>query len=205
MSHPEAIGRAYTRTIWAIAIGIFLFAAIVVIRALSIGNRQLMKDGVDWIYDVLLYGIAAIVYGRSDRAEQVSALAIAAIMAVAGLHTIYDLWDKIVDPRPIEPWTLGFSAASAALIAYLIVGALYRFRKSDNPLIVATWLSSRNDAFATTAFAAASFAARVAPTRWYEYALDVFVVGLSFQAAFVIVRRTMTARAEEAGVAPACE
>ncbi len=101
--------RAYTLTIWAIALGILIQAVATVIWALAIGNAQLFKDGVDWVYDVALYGIAAIVFGRDARIERLAAVAIGAVMAVAGLHTLYDLWDKIVRPRPIEVWTLGLS------------------------------------------------------------------------------------------------
>ena len=123
------VERAYRLTIWAIALGILIFAALVVAWALAIGNSQLLKDGVDWVYDVALYGIAAVVFGRDARIERLAAVAIGAVMAVAGLHTLYDLWDKIVRPRPIEVWTLGFAAASAIVIAFLVVGALWRFRR----------------------------------------------------------------------------
>jgi Co/Zn/Cd efflux system component len=181
-------GRAYTRTIWAIALGILLFAAGVVAVALVIGNRQLMKDGLDWAYDVALYGVAALVFGRGATAEHVAAMAIGAIMAVAGAHTLYDLWDKIANPRPIEVWFLGFSAASAIGVAVLIIAALLRFRASDNPLIKATWLTSRNDLISTTGYALVGFFARVAPVRGPEYAFDLFAAFLNFQATWAIWR-----------------
>jgi len=182
------IARAYRLTIWGIALGILIFAGNVVLWALAIGNNQLFKDGVDWVYDVALYGIAALVFGRDARAEKVAALGIGAVMSVAGLHTLYDLWDKILRPRPIEVWALGFSAGSAILIAYLIIGVLWRFRAESNPVIKATWLSSRNDAVSTTGFALVGLIARLAPVRWPEYLFDVFVAGLCFQATWAIWR-----------------
>jgi uncharacterized oligopeptide transporter (OPT) family protein len=77
------VARAYTLTIWGIALGILIFAVGVVAWALAIANTQLFKDGVDWVYDVALYGIAAIVFGRDARAERLAALAIGAVMAIA--------------------------------------------------------------------------------------------------------------------------
>lgn len=180
--------RAYTLTIWGIALSILVFAVGVVAWALAVGNAQLFKDGVDWVYDVALYGIAAVVFGRDARAEKLAALAIGAVMAVAGLHTLYDLWDKITVPRPIEIWTLGFSAASAVVVAVAIVGVLWRFRAEDNPVIKATWLSSRNDVISTTGFALLGLVARVAPVRWPEYLFDVVVAGICFQATWAIWR-----------------
>lgn len=180
--------RAYTLTIWGIALGILVFAIGVVAWALAVGNAQLFKDGVDWVYDVVLYGIAALVFGRDNRAERLAALAIGAVMAAAGLHTLYDLASKIITPRPIEVWALGFSAGSAVVIAILIVGVLWRFRREDNPVIKATWLSSRNDVISTTGFALLGLGARVAPVRWPEYLFDVFVAGICFQATWAIWR-----------------
>ncbi|MFN3673271.1 MAG: cation transporter [Bosea sp. (in: a-proteobacteria)] len=184
----RAVARAYVVTIWGIALGILVFAAGVVLAALSLGNQQLFKDGVDWVYDVVLYGIAAVVFGRDARAERLAALAIGAVMAVAGFHTLYDLWAKILNPRPIEIWALGFSAGSAVAIAALIVGLLWRFRGETNPVIKATWLSSRNDVISTTGFALLGLVARIAPVRWPEYLFDLLVAGLCFQASWAIWR-----------------
>lgn len=192
------VARAYTLTIWGIALGILGFAIAVVAWALVVGNAQLFKDGVDWVYDVALYGIAAIVFGRDARAERLAALVIGVVMAVAGAHTLYDLWDKIVDPRPIEVWTLGFSAFSAIVIAVLVIVVLWRFRREGNPVIRATWLSSRNDLISTTGFALVGLAARIAPVRWPEYFFDLVVAAISFQAAWAIWRSVRAAKAEAA-------
>ena len=189
---------AYKRTIWAIAVGILLFAAGQSVWALSIGSRQLLKDALDWGYDVVIYALAAVVFGRGVRAEQTAALVIAAILAVAGLHTLYDLWDKIVLPRPIELLTIGFSAVSATLIGYIILFALLRFRRDENPLVRATWVSTRNAVIMTTIFAAATYFTRTASERWPEYALDVLGAALLFQGAGAITLATLRDRRENA-------
>ncbi|MBX9740423.1 MAG: hypothetical protein K2X62_10135 [Beijerinckiaceae bacterium] len=199
---PE--GQSYARRIWGIAIGTAVFAACVVAVAMYIGSRQLLKDGFDWSYDVVLFAMSAIVYGRSAQAERVCALLIAVVLAVAGLHTLYDLWDKIVDPRPIEPVTLGFSALSAALFGVVVVALLLRFRRSDNPLIHATWISSRNAMISTALYSSVSLFARLATSRHMEYGLDVFAAGLCFQGAYVITRDVMRdARKRRAAVVEA--
>jgi Co/Zn/Cd efflux system component len=188
ISGARSTASAYKLTIWVIAAGIALLAGLQAAWALAAGNRQLLKDAADWAYDIVLYGLAAAVFGHGARVERISALVVAGIMAVAGLHTLYDLWDKVENPRPIEVTTLGFSAASAIAVGFAVVGALLRFRSDPNTLIKATWLTARNDAIATTGFAIVTFATRVAPVRWPEYALDVLGAGLCFQATFAIVR-----------------
>ena len=182
--------RAYRRTIWAIALSILAFCTLQGLWALSIGSSQLFKDAVDWIYDVVLYIVAAVVFGRGVRAEQASALIIAGVLALAGAHTLYDLWDKIVLPRPIEAFTIGFSAVSSAVIGYLVLGALLRFRHDDNPLVRATWISARDAAIATTVFSIATYFTRTATSRAPEYGLDLFGAALLFQGAGAIVLAT---------------
>jgi len=186
--------RAYRRTIWLIAGGICLFAAGDGALALHLESRQLLKDALDWGYDVAIYALAAFVFGRSARAEQASALAIAAILAAAALHTLYDLADKIANPRPLEPFVIGFSAITAAGVGYVILLALLRFRRDENPLVRATWVSTRNAVIATTVFAGATWATRTASVRWPEYALDVFGAVLLIQGAGAIVLATMRDR-----------
>lgn len=188
MNRDLAEARAYKRIIWAIALGILILAASQCAYALGVGNRQLFKDGIDWVYDVILYAVAAVVFGRGRRWEDLSALVIAAILAFAGLHTLYDLADKIADPRPIDVEALGFSAISAVIVGFVVAGALFGFRHSRNALIQATWLSSRNDMIRTGVFAGVTFLTRAAPLRWPEYGLDLFMAALNFQAAFAIWR-----------------
>ena len=67
---------------------------------------------------------------------------------------------------------------------------LWRFRHEPNPVIKATWLSSRNDAISTTGFALLGLGARLLPVRWPEYLFDLFVAFLCFQASWAIWRAT---------------
>jgi divalent metal cation (Fe/Co/Zn/Cd) transporter len=185
-SVPEE--RTYLITIRAIAIGILLFAAGEVAYAIAIGSPFLVKDGLDWIYDVLLYGMAAIVFGHGARVERIAALIGAGIMFVSIGETGYDMMSKIVAPRQVEPLQLGFSALSTVVIVLLVVAALLRFRASRNPLIETTWLSARNDAIFASIYAAVQFAVRMAPVRAPELALDALSVLLTLQAIYVIIR-----------------
>lgn len=192
---PEPWARAYRRVLIAIPLGIAALEAATVAWGLAAANRQLLKDGLDWSYDVALYGVAAFAFGREARLEQATAGFVAATMFVAGAHTLYDLWDKIVAPRPIELTALGFSAVSAIVVALLILAGLWRYRRIDHPIVQATWLSSRNDAISTTLYSTLNLAARAVPeTRWPEYALDLLAAGLAFQASYAIAATLLRGR-----------
>src|SRR5215211_3481828 len=173
---------------WTIAATILVFGTLQCVWALAIGSSELLKDGLDWAYSVALYGIAAFVFGRGVRVERLSAFLIALILAIAGFHTLYALWADIQDPRPEEPLTFGVSTISSVVIAFSVVAALWRFRYDPNPLVQATWLSSRNDAIASLLSATTAVALRLAPVRWPEHVISVVLAGICFQASWGIIR-----------------
>ncbi len=190
----DPLGRRFARRMWALALGIFAFAGAQVAYAQMNGLPQLRRDGLDWGYDVVFYAMAAVLYGRGDRAERAGAIVLGAVMAVAGFDTLLDLALKIREPRPIEPMALGFSAATAALSGFVFVGLLLPFRGSRNPLVAATWLSARNSLISSVAYASVTLVARLATSRTVEYGLDILAAGLSFQAAYIIFRDVLRQR-----------
>jgi divalent metal cation (Fe/Co/Zn/Cd) transporter len=133
--------------------------------------------------------VALACFGRSLRAENLAALAIAGVMFVAGCHTAYDLWHKIVTGRRPEFWVAGWSSFTMVSIALLLLGVMWRFRKSENALVAATWLSSRNSIIITLCFAAISLFARTRDSQGAEIALDLLAIGLSFQAVYAILTK----------------
>lgn len=193
--------RRYRQRVLLIVGVIATLASVQTLYALAVGNRFLLKDGIDWIYDVILWLVALAVFGRGRRFEELAALGVAGVMIVAGSHTAFDLWDKVVTGRRAEVWAAGWSAFSAIGLALFVLALMLRFRRAENPLIAATWLSSRNDAISTTAFATIGFAARVSPSQMPEILLDIALIGLNFQAAGAIllaVRRDWNRREDSA-------
>lgn len=181
--------RAYARAVMIIMGAILLIAIPQIIYAWSIGNRFLLKDGFDWSYDVVLWGLALACLGRGVKAETLAALAVAAVMFVAGCHTAYDLWDKIATGRRPEFWVAGWASSTMVFIALLLLSTMLRFRKSQNVLIAATWLSSRNSIIITLCFAAMSLFARTRSNQGFEIALDCLAIFLSFQAVYAILTK----------------
>lgn len=180
--------RDYKRTIWIIVAGIALLCAGETALALRLDNRLLLKDALEWGYDIAIYALAAISFGRGAQAERWSALAIAVVLFVAGLQGSYEVIRAFFIPPVIQAFTVGFSAISIIIEGIAVAWALSRFRHTQNALIEATWLSARNDAFSATAFALVMAAARLAPMRWPQMAVDGFAAFLAFQAAWVITR-----------------
>ena len=144
-------------TIWGIALGILVFAAGVVAWALSLRQRSNCSRTAS----------TGSTTSRSTASPRWSSGAMrgprgwrrwpsARSWRWRGCTRSTTSGTRSCSPRPIEIWALGFSAGSAVAIA-----RAHRRRCSGasgartNPVIKATWLSSRNDVISTTGFRAA--------------------------------------------------
>ena len=180
--------RAYRPTIFAIAAMVLAILVGETLYGWSIGSRFLIRDGLEWIYDVLIYCFSALAFGRGARAERWSALASAATLAAAGVETMGQIAWTFFDPPEVEAFGISVSGGLTIAEAILVAAALWRFRDARNPVVTATWLSARNDVLSSVLSAVVTMAARFAPMAWPQMAVDAFGGFLCFQAAWTIVR-----------------
>jgi Co/Zn/Cd efflux system component len=191
--------RAYRATILAIAAMVLAIMLGEAVYGYVIGSRFLLRDGLEWIYDVLIYGLSAAAFGRGARAERLSAYGSAAVLAAAGVETIVQIVWTFIDPPEIETFGITLSGALTTLEAIAVAAALWRFRRAHNPVMVATWLSARNDVVSSTLSAVVTALARLAPMAGPQMAVDAFGAYLCFQAAFVTAREARAAPTVEVG------
>ena len=177
---PEA--RIYHRTIMGIAALVLAICLGETLYGLMLDSRFLLRDGLEWGYDVAIYVTAALAFGRGLRAERYAGFALAFVLLGAGCVTIWQIWRAFVDPPQVEPFAITLSGTLIILEAWVLVGLLWRFRRSHHPVIEATWLSARNDAVTSTFYALAMIAARMEPVTWPQMAVDSISAILCLQA-----------------------
>ncbi len=200
MSDVVAISpRAYRLTILAIAAMVLAIMIGEALYGYLIGSRFLLRDGLEWIYDVLIYGLSAAAFGRGVRAERLSAYASAAVLAAAGVETVVQIVWTFIDPPDVETFGITLSGGLTTLEAMAVAAALWRFRRAHNPVMVATWLSARNDVVTSALSAGVTALARLAPMAGPQMAVDAFGAFLCFQAAFVTAREARAAPTVESG------
>jgi hypothetical protein len=194
---PEA--RIYHRTIMGIAALVLVIGVSETLYGLMLDSRFLLRDGLEWGYDVVIYATAAAAFGRGQRAERYAGLALALVLLGAGFVTIWQIWRTFVDPPEVEAF--GITLAGGLIIAesWALVALLWRFRHSRHPVIEATWLSSRNDAFTGTLYALVMIAARLEPVSWPQMAVDAISAILCLQAGVQILRDLLRAPAPAGG------
>ncbi|WP_018260282.1 cation transporter [Methylobacterium sp. WSM2598] len=200
-SHRPGSRRAYTRTVWVIAIGTLAVAVAQGAYALAIGSDSLLDESRGFGFDIVLNAVAALVFGRGERVERLSALLVAAIMAASGAQSLLDGWRDLTSPDKTSTGLVALSLASSLSVSALAAAALSRFRDDPNPLIEATWLNARNDAVSNALIGAVSFGSFLASASWVDCGLDLMAAFLSFQAAGAILLASLR---RHAPAGPAC-
>lgn len=183
---PEA--RAYRRIVWGLAALVLAIGAGEVIAALRAQSRFLLRDGLEWGWDVAIFGLAAVSFGRGPRVERMAGFVLAALLVGVGLETLWQIAWTIADPPTIEPEAVTISAALIVAQSWFVVWLLMRFRGSRNPVIEATWLSSRNDAITGSLYALVTLGARLAPSIWPQVAVDGLAMVLALRAGWDVAR-----------------
>ena len=135
--------------------------------ALRIGSVSLFADSVDFLEDasVNLRILAALAWSAKNRAYV--GMALAAILLVPGLATLWTAWEKFNVPVAPDPVPLSLAALGALAVNVCCAFMLSRYRQHKGSLTKAAFLSARNDAFANLAIiAAALITAFVWHTAW---------------------------------------
>jgi Co/Zn/Cd efflux system component len=139
---------------------------------------SLFADSVDFLEDasVNFLILAALVWSPKNRARV--GMALAGILFVPGLATIWTVWQKVNLPVPPDTAALSLTGAGALAINLLCAFMLAKYRAHGGSLTQAAFLSARNDALANIAIIAAGI---VTAFLWRSAWPDL-IVGLGIAA-----------------------
>ena len=136
--------------------------------AIAIGSVSLFADSVDFLEDASLNLLIATALGWSAPNRARLGMALAAILLIPVLATLWTAWQKFAAPVPLSLTGAGALAVNLAC-AFLLV----RFRHHSGSLTRAAFLSARNDAYANVAIIAAGFVTAATLSVWPD-----LIVGL---------------------------
>ena len=119
--------------------------------ALTIGSVSLFADSVDFMEDASVNLLIAVALGWSVRNRAWLGMALAGILLVPGLATLWTAWAKISVPVAPEPWALSLTGLGALVVNASCALMLARYRHHGGSLTRAAFLSARNDVLANVA------------------------------------------------------
>ncbi|MFA1624526.1 cation transporter [Rhizobium mongolense] len=166
--------------------------------ALSIGSVSLFADSVDFLEDTSVNLLILMALGWSARNRARVGMALAAILLVPGLATVWTAWQKFMTPIAPEPLPLSLAGLGALAINLSCAIMLVRFREHGGSLTRAAFLSARNDALANIAIIAAGLVtAFLWNTAWPDLIVGIAIAAMNADAA----REVWIAARDEHGAA----
>jgi Co/Zn/Cd efflux system component len=93
-------------------------------------------------------------------------MALAVILLVPAVATLWTAWEKFSDPAPPAPLPLSLAGAGALVVNLICAFMLARFRHHAGSLTRAAFLSARNDAIANIAIVGAGLLTAATLSAW---------------------------------------
>ncbi|TPG47987.1 cation transporter [Sphingomonas glacialis] len=143
--------------------------------ALTIGSVSLFADSVDFLEDTSVNLLILVGLRWAARSRAKLGMALAGILLVPGIATLWMAWSKFTVSTAPNPVPLTLTGLGALAVNLTCAFMLSRFRHHSGSLTRAAFLSARNDAFANVAIIAAGL---VTATVWRSAWPDL-IVGLA--------------------------
>jgi Co/Zn/Cd efflux system component len=183
---------------WVAALNLVYFGIEFAV-ALAIGSVSLFADSVDFLEDASVNLLILVALNWSVRSRARVGMALAAILFLPGLATLWTAWDKFNAPVAPEPLPLILVGLGALAVNLSCAFMLARYRHHSGSLTKAAFLSARNDALANIAIVVAGL---ITALLWRSAWPDL-IVGLAIAFMNVDAAREVwqAARAEHGAAA----
>ena len=166
--------------------------------ALAIGSVSLFADSVDFLEDASINLLILAALGWAARSRARVGMALAAILLVPGLATLWTAWEKLNLPIAPAPMPLLLAGLGALAVNLGCAVLLARFRHHGGSLTKAAFLSARNDALANIAIIGAGLVTALAwRSAWPDLIVGLGIAAMNADAAREVWQ---AARAEHAAV-----
>jgi Co/Zn/Cd efflux system component len=152
--------------------------------ALAIGSVSLFADSIDFLEDASVNLLIMLGLGWSLQQRARLGMALAGILLVPGLATLWMAWEKFLAPVPPEPVALTLAGAGAMLVNLTCALMLARYRTHGGSLARAAFLSARNDVVANIAIILAGLVtAYLWSSAWPDLIVGLGIAAMNADAA----------------------
>jgi Co/Zn/Cd efflux system component len=168
--------------------------------ALAIGAVSLFADSIDFLEDASVNFLILVALRWTARRQARVGMALAGVLFVPGIATIWTAWEKINHPAAPDPLPLSLAGAGALAINLFCALILARYQHYSGSLTKAAFLSARNDALANVAIIAAGLVTAILwPSAWPDLIVGLGIAALNADAARAVWQ---AARAEHRTAQP---
>jgi len=169
---------AFRRVVLIVAALNLLYFGVEFAVALAIGSVSLFADSVDFLEDTSVNVLIALAVNWRPKARARLGMALALVLLVPAMATIWTAVEKFASPVAPLPVPLTLAGLGALAVNLSCAFMLARFRHHRGSLTMAAFLSARNDALANVAIILAGLV-----TAWlWRSAWPDLIVGLGIAA-----------------------
>jgi Co/Zn/Cd efflux system component len=163
--------------------------------ALAIGSVSLFADSVDFLEDTSINLLIAFALGWNATNRARLGMALAGILLIPSLSTVWTAWQKFLLPVPPAAIPLTLVGLGSLVVNLSCAFMLARFRAHSGSLTRAAFLSARNDAIANVAIVLAGLVTAATRSGWPDLIVGLGILTINADAARKVWR---TAREEHA-------
>lgn len=152
--------------------------------ALAIGSVALFADSIDFLEDASVSFLILLALGWSAARRARVGMALAGIILLPSLATLWTAWRKFNLPIAPDPGPLTLAGLGALAVNLSCAYLLIRYRHHSGSLTRAAFLSARNDSFANIAIIAAGLVTAFAwRSAWPDLIVGLAIVAINAGAA----------------------
>jgi Co/Zn/Cd efflux system component len=196
--NPKISDSLLRQVVRLVAILNLAYFGIEFLVARAIGSVSLFADSIDFLEDASVNFLILVAIGWTARNRARVGMALAGILLVPGLATLWTAWEKFNFPAAPDAALLSLTGAGALAVNLSCAFMLARYRHHTGSLTKAAFLSARNDAVANVAIIAAG----LVTAYFWQSAWPDLVVGLGIAALNADAAREVWQAAREEYRAP---
>jgi Co/Zn/Cd efflux system component len=177
------IDKALRRVVRLVALLNLSYFGVEFAVALAIGSVSLFADSIDFLEDtaVNFLILAALGWNAARRARV--GMALAGILLIPGLATLWTAYDKFKMPVPPDPVLLSLAGTGALSVNLACAFMLAHYRTHQGSLTRAAFLSARNDALANVAIITAGLLTAYILSAWPDLIVGLGIALMNADAA----------------------
>jgi Co/Zn/Cd efflux system component len=162
----------------------------------SIGSVSLYADSIDFLEDASVNILIFAALGWSIHRRSLVGMALAAILLIPGLFTVWQAWSKFLVPAPPDAMLLSLTGFGALMVNIFCAFLLLGFRHQSGSLTRAAFLSARNDALANVAIIGAALINFFTLRAWPDLIVGIGIFLINLDAAGEVYCAARKERAE---------
>ena len=156
--------------------------------AVKINSVSLFADSIDFLEDTFVNLLIFFSYLITSTLRPKISKILVIIILLPGLTALWAAWEQIMRPSMPEAFELTLVGLGALLINFTCTIILMRFRKNDESLTKAAFLSARNDVLSNLIIITAGLTIMIYPSIWPDLIAGIIVFSINFDSAYKVYK-----------------